>query len=232
MGQTSRAFLPERGRPIPPANGPQFSSCGSASATSAHFFLAAPPLFHSCRSMSSVRRQYPFDLIEPKWQRIWDEQQMFRAWNPGETIPPAQHPFAKPSPPAPAQVLHPRHVPLSLRRRACTSAIPKATPPPTSSPATNAPAASTSFIPWAGTPSACPPNNTPSKQRPPAQNHRGNNITTLQTPDPIPRLQLRLVREVDTTDPNISNGPSGFSSKSTIPGSIPRRTRPNRSSTL
>jgi len=44
--------------------------------------------------MSSVRRQYPFDLIEPKWQRIWDEQQTFRAWNPGE-VPPAQHPFAK-----------------------------------------------------------------------------------------------------------------------------------------
>src|SRR6185436_117318 len=28
----------------------------------------APTLFHSSRSMSSVRRQYPFDLIEPKWQ--------------------------------------------------------------------------------------------------------------------------------------------------------------------
>jgi leucyl-tRNA synthetase len=64
-------------------------------AVSRHFFLGtAPPPFHSCRSMSSVRRQYPFDLIEPKWQRIWDEKQMFRAWNPGETIPP-EHPFAR-----------------------------------------------------------------------------------------------------------------------------------------
>jgi leucyl-tRNA synthetase len=44
--------------------------------------------------MSSVRRQYPFDLIEPKWQRIWDEKEVFRAWNPGEKIP-AEHPFAK-----------------------------------------------------------------------------------------------------------------------------------------
>jgi leucyl-tRNA synthetase len=35
--------------------------------------------------MSSLRRQYPFDLIEPKWQSIW---------NPGEKIP-ATHPFAK-----------------------------------------------------------------------------------------------------------------------------------------
>jgi leucyl-tRNA synthetase len=42
----------------------------------------------------SSRRQYPFHLIEPKWQRHWDEQQTFRAWNPGETIP-AGHPFAQ-----------------------------------------------------------------------------------------------------------------------------------------
>ncbi len=44
--------------------------------------------------MSSVRRQYPFQLIEPKWQRFWDEQQTFRAWNPGEKIP-VSHPFSK-----------------------------------------------------------------------------------------------------------------------------------------
>ncbi|GDY20005.1 leucine--tRNA ligase [Verrucomicrobiota bacterium] len=44
--------------------------------------------------MSSVRRQYPFQLIEPKWQRFWDDQQTFRAWNPGEKIP-VSHPFSK-----------------------------------------------------------------------------------------------------------------------------------------
>jgi leucyl-tRNA synthetase len=44
--------------------------------------------------MSSSRRQYPFHLIEPKWQKVWDEQQAFRAFNPGETIP-ANHPFAQ-----------------------------------------------------------------------------------------------------------------------------------------
>jgi leucyl-tRNA synthetase len=33
-------------------------------------------------------------LIEPKWQIKWDEQQVFRAFNPGEDIP-ASHPFAK-----------------------------------------------------------------------------------------------------------------------------------------
>ena len=43
--------------------------------------------------MSSARKQYPFPLIEPKWQKAWEQQQTFRAWNPGETIP-ATHPFA------------------------------------------------------------------------------------------------------------------------------------------
>jgi leucyl-tRNA synthetase len=43
--------------------------------------------------MSSSRRQYPFHLIEPKWQKIWDDQQAFRAFNPGDDIP-ASHPFA------------------------------------------------------------------------------------------------------------------------------------------
>jgi leucyl-tRNA synthetase len=42
----------------------------------------------------SMRRQYPFHLIEPKWQRFWDARQTFRAWNPGDSIPP-DHPFAK-----------------------------------------------------------------------------------------------------------------------------------------
>src|SRR5688572_25925829 len=32
--------------------------------------------------MSSGRKQYPFHLIEPKWQALWDEQQTFRAFNP------------------------------------------------------------------------------------------------------------------------------------------------------
>jgi leucyl-tRNA synthetase len=43
--------------------------------------------------MASSRRQYPFHLIEPKWQKTWDEQQAFRAFNPNEEIP-ANHPFA------------------------------------------------------------------------------------------------------------------------------------------
>jgi leucyl-tRNA synthetase len=43
--------------------------------------------------MASSRRQYPFHLIEPKWQQAWEQQQAFRAFNPGEAIP-ANHPFA------------------------------------------------------------------------------------------------------------------------------------------
>jgi leucyl-tRNA synthetase len=41
-----------------------------------------------------ARRQYPFNLIEPKWQQHWDREQTFRAWNPNETVP-ANHPFAE-----------------------------------------------------------------------------------------------------------------------------------------
>lgn len=44
--------------------------------------------------MSTVRKQYPFHLIEPKWQLFWDERQSFRAWNPGEELPP-YHPFGR-----------------------------------------------------------------------------------------------------------------------------------------
>ncbi len=39
-----------------------------------------------------ARRQYPFHLIEPKWQARWAAEQTFRAFNPGELIP-ADHPF-------------------------------------------------------------------------------------------------------------------------------------------
>jgi leucyl-tRNA synthetase len=44
--------------------------------------------------MASSRRQYPFHLIEPKWQQTWEQQQAFRAFNPGEVLPHG-HPFSK-----------------------------------------------------------------------------------------------------------------------------------------
>ncbi|HLH53095.1 MAG TPA: class I tRNA ligase family protein [Verrucomicrobiae bacterium] len=50
------------------------------------------------------RRQYPFHLIEPKWQAHWDREQAFRAWNPGEKIP-STHPFAKRHPNIPPEAV-------------------------------------------------------------------------------------------------------------------------------
>jgi len=44
--------------------------------------------------MASGRRQYPFHLIEPKWQHFWDIQQIFRAFSPGDSVPEG-HPFGK-----------------------------------------------------------------------------------------------------------------------------------------
>ncbi len=45
--------------------------------------------------MSSERRKpYPFDQIEPKWQAIWEERQVFHAPNPGEkNFDPAKRKF-------------------------------------------------------------------------------------------------------------------------------------------
>jgi leucyl-tRNA synthetase len=34
--------------------------------------------------MSERRKPFPFDEFEPKWQRIWEERQLFHAPNPGE----------------------------------------------------------------------------------------------------------------------------------------------------
>src|SRR5437660_1660276 len=34
--------------------------------------------------MSARRKPYPFDRLEPKWQRFWDERRTFHAPNPGE----------------------------------------------------------------------------------------------------------------------------------------------------
>src|SRR5438046_8453756 len=34
--------------------------------------------------MSARRKPYPFDRFESKWQRLWDERQLFRAPNPGQ----------------------------------------------------------------------------------------------------------------------------------------------------
>ncbi len=44
--------------------------------------------------MSERRKPYPFDQIEPKWQAIWDERQIFHAPNPDEkNFDPAKQKF-------------------------------------------------------------------------------------------------------------------------------------------
>ncbi len=42
--------------------------------------------------MATIKKQYPFDVIEAKWQRFWEENNTFQAWNPGQESDPA-HPF-------------------------------------------------------------------------------------------------------------------------------------------
>ena len=63
-----------------------------------------------------MRRQYPFHLIEPKWQQFWETQQTFRAWNPGDVIP-ENHPFAQRhglSGPARTEQLPPKYYVLDM----------------------------------------------------------------------------------------------------------------------
>jgi leucyl-tRNA synthetase len=50
--------------------------------------------FGDIHRLMAGRRQYPFHLIEPKWQQHWADEQTFRAWNPGESVPPG-HPLAQ-----------------------------------------------------------------------------------------------------------------------------------------
>lgn len=41
-----------------------------------------------------MRRQYPFHIIEKKWQQSWLQQETFKAFDPGQSIP-ESHPFRK-----------------------------------------------------------------------------------------------------------------------------------------
>jgi leucyl-tRNA synthetase len=49
------------------------------------FFFCFPALLRNSFEMNSERRKpYPFHQIEPKWQAIWDERQLFHVPNPGD----------------------------------------------------------------------------------------------------------------------------------------------------
>ncbi len=64
-----------------------------------------------------MRRQYPFHLIEPKWQRDWLDRKTFRAFDPGEPVPDS-HPFRrrhkKPVAPSKADPYAPRRYILDM----------------------------------------------------------------------------------------------------------------------
>ncbi len=153
--------------------------------------------------MSSSRRQYPFHLIEPKWQQTWDEQQAFRAFNPGDEIP-ANHPFAirhgadsmsvKRWPAARPRRSFTSSTCFRIRAaRACTSGIPKATRPRTFWRATNARmrlqrAASDGLGCVRPARRAIRRQDRPASARDDRGEHR-----QLHAPDQKPRLQLRLV---------------------------------------
>jgi leucyl-tRNA synthetase len=54
-------------------------------ASSKSIFFSCFPAFLIHHPMSSERRKpYPFDQFEPKWQRVWEDRQVFHAPNPGE----------------------------------------------------------------------------------------------------------------------------------------------------
>ena len=59
---------------------------GTQEPTNKNFsFLSWFPGFLILNPMNSERRKpYPFDQIEPKWQAIWEQRQLFHAPNPGE----------------------------------------------------------------------------------------------------------------------------------------------------
>ncbi len=149
--------------------------------------------------MASSRRQYPFHLIEPKWQKNWDEQQSFRAFNPNEEIP-ANHPFAtrhKVSGKVVAAQLPPKFYILDmfpypsgrgLARRASRRLHRHGHSRPLQTRARFQRAASDGL----GTRSVCPPSNTRQDRATSAPDHRGKHCE-FQTTNSIARLQLRLV---------------------------------------
>src|SRR6202011_6064060 len=48
------------------------------------FFSCFPAFLIHSRMSSERRKPYPFDQIEPKWQRTWEERNSFHAPNPGD----------------------------------------------------------------------------------------------------------------------------------------------------
>ena len=127
---------------------------------------------------------YDHPEIEPRWQRYWDEHQTFRATRrSGRPKRYVLDMFPYPS------------------GSACTSAIPRATPRPTSWRATSACAASTCCTRWAGTRSACPPSSTRSRPGTHPAGTTAKNIATFRRQLKMLGFSYDWAREIDTTDP-------------------------------
>ena len=159
--------------------------------------------------MASSRRQYPFHLIEPKWQQFWEIQQTFRAFNPGRgnsgkpSVSPATQTFRQTGRHAiAAEILHPRHVSLSERRGLARRPSGRLHRHGHSGALQTRAAVSTCCIRWAGTPSACPPSNTPS--RPASIRARPPSRTSPPSSGRFNRLGFSYdwSRELATTDPD------------------------------
>jgi len=156
--------------------------------------------------MASGRKQYPFDLIEPKWQAIWEQQQTFRAWNPGETLPSGilcdapQLEGRKAS----SSELPPKYYVLDMfpypSGADCTWGIRKATRPRTSWRGIGGRWGSMCCIRWAGMRLGCRRSNMPSRRAASAQDDGGEH-RHVQAADKFAGVQLRLEPGGDTTDP-------------------------------
>ena len=112
-------------------------------------------------------------------------------------------PAGRPEPPARrrAEAVRAGHVPLPVRRRACTSATRWATSAPTATPATSGWPAATCCTRWASTRSACPPSST--RCRPARTRGSRPRPTSSGTARQLRRLGLAHDdrRSVATTDP-------------------------------
>ena len=125
--------------------------------------------------------------IEPKWQAFWEREQDL----------PRRRPRRRRGPSSTSSTCS-----LIPAGRGCTSAIPRATPRPTSFAATSGCAASTCCTRWAGMPSDCPPSNMPSRRTSIRGSRPRPTSTTSAARSSRSASRYDWDREVDTTDPD------------------------------
>ena len=178
---------------------------------------------HYPRPNVELRRQYPFHLIGPNG-KLWDEQETFRAWNPDESI------LSSIPCPAAFQLAAVYILTCSLIRPGpgCMSAIRKAIRQPTFWPVNERRLERLAPV---GDAFGLPAEQYAIKtgQHPRATTEA--NIATFKRQIKALGFSYDWSREIDTTDPTISNGRNGFSCF-TIPGSIHRRTKAGSIETL